>query len=441
MQLKELTQQRAGCPETYTILVTDIPPGSPPVSEKFGAIWGGDFAISTPIVHTKVLDQLIKRRDELRALLETARWWRDNPPKSAEERGADSSERWRPRHKKGLLGLRGEEVDSIDAYTDELQEVEGRCLAIRRAVLAGNSIGDAPIRSAAFVAFHGVREATLASQVQHSENPFQWRTQPTIGPADVFWPNVGRLSFSEGQTASNAASFVVAAIVVFWMVPVAFVQSLATLTNIAKVLPFLEPAFQNQLVKSIIEGVLPGLTLIVLMSLLPSVMRKICELEGIASHSEIDASQLRKLFIFGAVNVLIGNLVAGSIFNSIETLVERPEETVEAIGSAVPATSRFFLNYVLLNSLGAAAALISSIIRSIVYLVRKRFLAKTPRAVAACWAERAVELGPANCNTAVIFMLIIILGTLQPVMHISARPRPTSHSLARELSRSARTHS
>lgn len=81
MQLKELTQQRAGCPETYTILVTDIPADSPPVSEKFGAIWGGDFAASTPIVHTAVLDKLVARRDELRGLLENAVWHSENPPK------------------------------------------------------------------------------------------------------------------------------------------------------------------------------------------------------------------------------------------------------------------------------------------------------------------------------------------------------------------------
>lgn len=256
VQLREVTKQRAGCPESYTVLVTDIPPGPegiPSVAEKFGAIWGGDFAVSTPVVQTGELDKLVKRRDELRGLLETAQWRLEHPPGGKEGKRAPGGERWRPTHRTGPLGLFGPEVDSLDEYSRELDAVEARCTAVRRAVLSGTSPADAPVCGAAFVAFYSVREAVLAAQVQHTEDPFAWRVQPAPPPEDVFWPNLGRLGFFQLRTAQSASAAAVWGIVLFWMVPVTFVQSLATLSHLARLLPFLEPAFENQTVKSIIE--------------------------------------------------------------------------------------------------------------------------------------------------------------------------------------------
>ena len=42
------------------------------------------------------------------------------------------------------------------------------------------------------------------------------------------------------------------------MIPVAFAQSLATLSNLTKLLPVLAPAVRIGAVKAIIEGILPG---------------------------------------------------------------------------------------------------------------------------------------------------------------------------------------
>ena len=83
------------------------------------------------------------------------------------------------------------------------------------------------------------------------------------------------------------------------------------------------------------------------------------------------------------------------------------------------------MSFVLINSLAGAAELVTGGLRSTIYLVRRRFIAHTPRAEEACWAAKAVGLGEGNSDTAVFFMLIVIFSTLQPVMHVGARPQPS----------------
>ena len=116
--------------------------------------------------------------------------------------------------------------------------------------------------------------------------------------------------------------------------------------------------------RSILEGILPSLALVLFMILLPNFMMMIaqasaqpaaaaphcacaspssapCSLtnappsrsflsqsEGWVAFTDLQTRQMSKLFIFAAVNVFGGNVVAGSVFIALEDLTHDPIHAV-----------------------------------------------------------------------------------------------------------------
>lgn len=295
------------------------------MGEKFRNLWGAEFAAYTPILEPKELSKFHAKREELTLKLENALWVLNHPAEGKAEETAE-----RPMHKVGFLGLIGEKVDSVDTYKKELEECDAKCLEISTAVLQGKGTEDAPLRGAAFVTFKRARSAALAAQAQHTKDPYVWRVQAAVQPSDVFWPNVGRLTYFKTIVARSSVRAFTNVLVVFFMVPIVFIQGLTTVSNLTTIFPPLVDALASPVVRSIVEGVLPGLILIIFMALLPPLMRFLSAQEGIDRESLLDVAQMRKLFIFSAVNVFFGNIVAGA---HLRVTRERPQATSLAVHS------------------------------------------------------------------------------------------------------------
>ena len=206
-------------------------------------------------------------------------------------------------HQTGILGLSGERVDSIDFYEAQHREViaqvggeggyKGAGRVLRRrggsdgsdvrcsAVVAITSYSctrflpassprtrpslsrrpplsplpsplqiaeererittDASsVMPAAFVSFRTRWAAAVAAQTQQSRDRTQWITLWAPETRDVVWANlsVNFLSLNARMVAIGAA---VVAIILFYTIPVSFVQSLTNLDNLVKTFPWLQP--------------------------------------------------------------------------------------------------------------------------------------------------------------------------------------------------------
>lgn len=80
---------------------------------------------------------------------------------------------------------------------------------------------------------------------------------------------------------------------------VTFVQAVASLDELSKILPFLA-GIQNlgPTAVGIIQGILPAVALAILISLVPVIFAYLSKLEGIPQKSFIDLSVLHKFFFF-----------------------------------------------------------------------------------------------------------------------------------------------
>lgn len=83
----------------------------------------------------------------------------------------------------------------------------------------------------------------MCAQTQQSKNPTLWLTHWAPEPRDVYWKNLA-IPFVWLSIRKLVISLLVFALVFFYMIPIAFVQSLANLEGLEKVAPFLRPVIE-----------------------------------------------------------------------------------------------------------------------------------------------------------------------------------------------------
>jgi len=101
----------------------------------------------------------------------------------------------------------------------------------------------------------------------------------------------------------------------FWSI--AFVQSLANLEGLEKVAPFLRPVIEVNVVKSFLQGFLPGLALKIFLYILPTVLVIMSKVEGYVSLSSLERRTASKYYYFMLVNVFLGSIIAGTAFEQL----------------------------------------------------------------------------------------------------------------------------
>lgn len=108
--------------------------------------------------------------------------------------------------------------------------------AAERERIIGNPKSIMPV---AFVSFKTRWGAAVCAQTQQSRNPTLWLTEWAPEPRDVYWPNLAipYVSLAVRRLIVAVAFFF---LTFFFMIPIAFVQSLANIEGIEKAAPFLK---------------------------------------------------------------------------------------------------------------------------------------------------------------------------------------------------------
>ncbi len=410
-----VTAERLRCPEGRTVLVSDVPGGADAARDAFAMLYPHAFVAAVPCIDPRAATALAAKRETLLHALESARWALDHSKRLSRD-GVSLGRR--PTHRTGFLGLVGPRVDSLDTYAAQLTETDLQLSATRAALLAGAATPDAPGRSAAFVTFATPRDAAVAAQAVLSRDPFTWRLAPAPPPADVFWPNVGRLPPLLQQAAAYITAAALYAMVVLYMVPIAAISALSTLSNLSRMLPFLKPIVKPPVIRALLEGLLPGLALLFFLALLPALIRALASARGVRTRSGLDVAELKGVFLFAVVNVFIGNVLAGSVLSGLKQVIDHPPGLFTTLATTIPQTSRFFMSFVALKAIGGAASEVSCVLKCLIYLLKTRLLGarRTQRREAAAWAPHATSLGSTASDTLLVLMLCIIFSTIAPLM-------------------------
>ncbi|WOL05580.1 hypothetical protein Cni_G14309 [Canna indica] len=224
----------------------------------------------------------------------------------------------RPTTKRGFFGLCGERVDAIEYYRENIRRFDEKIAYERQRILKDPKA----IMPVAFVTFDSRWGAAVCAQTQQSKNPTKWLTEWAPEPRDVYWENLP-IPFVSLSIRRLIISILVFALVFFYMIPIAFVQSLANLEGLEKVAPFLRPVIEVKVVKSFLQGFLPGLALKIFLYILPTVLMIMSKVEGYLSLSSLERKAAAKYYYFMLVNVFLGSIITGTAFEQLYSFIHQ----------------------------------------------------------------------------------------------------------------------
>ena len=80
----------------------------------------------------------------------------------------------------------------------------------------------------------------------------------------------------------------------------------------------------RQVVKSFLQGFLPGLALKLFLYILPAVLMIMSKVEGYVSLSSLERRTASKYYYFMLVNVFLGSIIAGTAFEQLYSFFHDP---------------------------------------------------------------------------------------------------------------------
>ncbi|PSS31514.1 CSC1-like protein [Actinidia chinensis var. chinensis] len=235
-------------------------------------------------------------------------------------------------------GLCGGTTHSVKGLTSEPESVQ-RQSDITESDLREKECG------AALVFFRSRYAALGASQGLQSSNPMLWVTDLAPEPHDVYWKN---LSIPYRQLWIRRIATLLASIglMILFVIPVGFVQSLLHLEEIQKKFPFLRGVLKNKIIVRVVTGYLPSVVLMLFLYAVPSIMMLFSTIEGPISRSGRKKSACFKILYFLIWNVFFVNVLSGTAIERL-VVVSSPKDVAAQLATAVPKQATFFMTYVL----------------------------------------------------------------------------------------------
>ncbi|CAA0812060.1 CSC1-like protein, partial [Striga hermonthica] len=312
----------------------------------------------------------------------------------------------------GFLGFGGKKVDAIDFYREQIKNLDKKMTIERQKILKDPK----SIMSAAFVSFNSRWGAAVCAQTQQSKNPTLWLTNWAPEPRDVYWKNLS-IPFVSLTIRKLVISISVFALVFFYMIPIAFVQSLANLEGLEKVAPFLRPLIEWKFVKSFLQGFLPGLALKIFLHFLPAILMIMSKIEGHVALSVLERRTAAKYYYFMLVNVFLGSIVAGTAFQQLHAFLHQSATQIPRnIGVSIPMKATFFITYIMVDGWAGIAGEILRLKPLVIFHLKNMFIVKTERDLEKAMNPGGVSFPETLPSLQLYFLLGIVYMVVTPIL-------------------------
>ncbi|XP_019188568.1 PREDICTED: CSC1-like protein At4g02900 [Ipomoea nil] len=392
-------------PDQFTVLVRNVPPDndetvSEHVEHFFCVNHPDNYLLHQVVYNANMLASLVEEKKSLQNWLTYYQTVFERKPSQ------------RPKTKTGFWGLWGETVDAIDYYTSEIKNLSEREAEEREKVLSDPNA----IIPAAFVSFKTRWGAAVCAQTQQSNNPTIWLTEWAPEPRDVFWNSLAipYVELNIRKLLMAAAFFF---LTFFFMIPIAFVQSLASIEGIEKVFPFLTPVIEKDAVKAFIQGFLPGMVLKLFLANVPKILMAMSKAEGVTSLSSLERSSAAKYHLFLLVNVFLGSIIAGAAFQQLDKFLNQaPAEIPKTIGVAIPIKATFFISFIMVDGWAAIAAEILRLSPLIMFHIKDAFLVKTDKDRQEAMDPGSITFSIAEPRIQLYFLLGLVYAVITPII-------------------------
>nr|CAD1834910.1 unnamed protein product [Ananas comosus var. bracteatus] len=355
-------------PDQFTVLVRNIPPdpdeSTSELVEHFFLVNHPDHYLTHQVVYNaNKLAKLVKKKKQMQNWLDYYQLkYNRNPSK-------------RPTCKTGFLGLWGSTVDAIEFYIAEIEKLS------KEEEIEHEKVRKDPksVVPAAFVSFRTRWGAAVCAQTQQTRNPTQWLTDWAPEPRDVYWQNLA-IPFVYLTIRRLIVIVALFFLTFFYVIPIAFVQSLANIEGIEKAAPFLKKLIEKHVIKSFIQGFLPGIALKIFLILLPTILMFMSKFEGYTSLSSLERKSAGKYYIFLFVNVFLCSIITGTALQQLDVFIHQsPNQIPKTIGASIPMKATFFITFIMVDGWAGIAGEVLRLKPLIIFHLKNFFLVKTEK--------------------------------------------------------------
>ncbi|OIW10704.1 hypothetical protein TanjilG_16076 [Lupinus angustifolius] len=316
----------------------------------------------------------------------------------------------KPTIKTGLCGLWGHKVDAIECYRHMIAELDEIMISERQKLIKDPKC----ILPVAFLSFNSHWGASVCAQTHQSKNPTLWVTSWAPEPRDVYWENLS-IPFVSLSIRKLIVLSLVFALIFFYMIPIAFVQSLANLEGLERVVPFLRPVIELKFIKSFLQGFLPGLALKLFLYIVPAILMIMSKTEGCIALSTLEQKAASKYYYFMLVNVFLGSIVTGAAFEQLNSFLRQPP-IPRTIGIAIPMKATFFMTFIMVDGWAGIASEILRLKAMVLYHLKNMTIVKTERDRGKAMDPGGVDYKQTIPNLQLYFLLGIVYAVVSPVL-------------------------
>lgn len=396
-------------PQQFAVLVRDIPsaPEGPNRKEQvdsyFRTIYPDTFYKSLVVTDNKVVNKIWEELEGFKKKLARAE------AVYAASKTTGNAEGTRPTNKIGFLGLCGAKVDSIDYYTEKINELIPKLESEQKVTVREKQL------NAALVFFTNRATAASAAQTLHAQMCDTWTVMDAPEPRQVLWPNL-KIKFFQRQLRQYVVYIIVALTVVFYMIPIAAISAITTLDNLVKLIPFIKPVVKQSALKTVLEAYLPQLALIIFLALLPKLLLALSKAEGIPSQSHAIRAASGKYFYFIVFNVFLGVTLSGTLFSTFKTIQDKPKKIIDVLAISLPGNASYFITFVALKFFIGYGLELSRIVPLIIFHLKRKYLCKTENELKAAWLPSDLGYGTRVPGDMLIVTVVLCYSVIAPII-------------------------
>lgn len=231
-----------------------------------------------------------------------------------------------------------------------------------------------PLMNSAFIQFNHQVAAHMACQAITHHVPKQMAPRTVeISPKDVIWDNMS-IKWWEAWFRTAVVFGIVAGMVVLWTFPVAWTASLAQIEGLAHKYQWLKWLLKiPHKVLQAVAGVLPALTLAILLALVPMILTYLATVQGAQTGVAKQRSVQNYYFTFLFVQVFLVVSISGgalAALGSATDIVSIPS----TLATQLPKAANYFFSYMILQALSTSSGTLLQVATLLLwYLLPKLF--------------------------------------------------------------------
>ena len=270
------------------------------------------------------------------------------------------------------LPLLGEKIDTIQYLRKDLERLNSE-------IKKDQEKCQYPLLGSAFIQFNRQLAAHMASRTVLHNVPQQMRLHIVASPNDVIWKNIGMRWWTRYIWVSlNLVG--TGLLVIGWAFPVALFGSVAQISYLTSTFSWLQWVLKvPDSLLGLLSGVLPSLSLSIIMAVLPQVLRILANMQGLTTKMAVEKSVQGSYFACLFIQVFLVVSVSSGITTVIEDISLEPIHAAKILATNLPKSSNFFFSYLLVEAFTISGATLLQISTLFTNYVISPIIDKTPR--------------------------------------------------------------